>query len=308
VRVPLRDHWLHVVAILLGIFVVAGSGYAYLSLRGENEFLSAERNALEGSVNIAVENLRRSEQEKSDLAEALRQEQDANTNLSTTLQAEQEKNSLFESQIRDISGTVGTLTKLSQTDPELLMKYSKVYFLSENYIPAHLTPLADRYVLNPDRPEQVQTETLPFLTRMLTEAEASVGPLRVASAYRSFGEQAAVKSGYKFLYGSGANSFSADQGYSEHQLGTTVDLTTPTLAGLSLKFKDDPAYAWLTANAFRFGFILSYPSDNAYYQFEPWHWRFVGVALATTLHASGKRFYDLTQREIDGYLITLFDQ
>jgi D-alanyl-D-alanine carboxypeptidase len=304
----IKSHSLHVIAVVLGVFVVSGVGYAYRTLRADIDHLTAERNALVDSARIAAENFRRVTGENTGLTETLRQTEDANTNLSTTLQSEQEKNALFESQIRDISGTVGTLQKLSETDPELLMKYSKVYFLSENYIPAHLLPLDERYLLNTSRPEQVQAETMPFLTRMLVEAETSVGPLKVASAYRSFKEQASVKTGYSVLYGSGANRFSADQGYSEHQLGTTVDLTTPTLAGLSLKFEDDPAYQWLAANAFRFGFILSYPPDNAYYQFEPWHWRFVGVALATSLHASGKHFYDLTQREIDGYLVSLFNQ
>ena len=40
---------------------------------------------------------------------------------------------------------------------------------------------------------------------------------------------------------------------------------------------------------------------------EPWHWRFVGVALATRLHNENKSFYDLTQREIDAYLVSIFD-
>jgi hypothetical protein len=41
--------------------------------------------------------------------------------------------------------------------------------------------------------------------------------------------------------------------------------------------------------------------------YEPWHWRYVGVALATKLHNDGKNFYDTDQRVIDQYLISLFD-
>ncbi|OHB11524.1 MAG: hypothetical protein A3H60_01405 [Candidatus Zambryskibacteria bacterium RIFCSPLOWO2_02_FULL_44_12b] len=130
----------------------------------------------------------------------------------------------------------------------------------------------------------------------------------IASAFRSFETQASLKSEYRVVYGAGtANQFSADQGYSEHQLGTAMDFTTPSVGGAFSKFPADPAYDWLQDNAHKYGFVLSYPENNSYYKFEPWHWRFVGVALATFLHGEGKYFYDLDQREIDTYLIKLFD-
>ena len=129
------------------------------------------------------------------------------------------------------------------------------------------------------------------------------------SAYRSFAEQRALKGDYTVTYGAGtANSFSADQGYSEHQLGTAVDFTNiKTGSSLTIKFGTTDSYQWLTANAYKYGFTLSYPENNYYYQFEPWHWRFVGVKLATMLHDTNKHFYDLSQRDIDQYLINIFD-
>ena len=72
-------------------------------------------------------------------------------------------------------------------------------------------------------------------------------------------------------------------------------------------FAQTAAYTWLLNNAHTYGFILSYPKSNTYYIYEPWHWRFVGVDLAKDLHKAKKNFYDLDQREIDKYLITLFD-
>jgi D-alanyl-D-alanine carboxypeptidase len=87
-----------------------------------------------------------------------------------------------------------------------------------------------------------------------------------------------LKSQYRVTYGAGtANSFSADQGYSEHQLGTTVDFTTPKVGGTLTGFDKTDSYKWLQNNAYKYGFILSYPSSNGYYIFEPWHWRFVGL-------------------------------
>jgi D-alanyl-D-alanine carboxypeptidase len=109
-------------------------------------------------------------------------------------------------------------------------------------------------------------------------------------------------------FGSGtANSFSADQGYSEHQLGTAVDFTTPAIGAVLTGFDKTASYQWLQANAYKYGFVLSYPKGNGYFVFEPWHWRYVGVELATFLHDQGKNFYDLDQRTIDSYLIKFFD-
>ena len=108
-------------------------------------------------------------------------------------------------------------------------------------------------------------------------------------------------------YGSGANKFSADQGYSEHQLGTTIDFTTLKTRNNFSAFKSTDAYIWLTDNAYKYGFVLSYPETNGYYVFEPWHWRFVGVKLAKRLYDDKIYFYDLSQREIDEYLVSIFD-
>ena len=127
------------------------------------------------------------------------------------------------------------------------------------------------------------------------------------SAYRSFDTQTELKNGYVQTYGTGANTFSADQGYSEHQLGTTVDLTDPETAGTFVSFENTDAYQWLQRNAYRYGFVLSYPKNNEFYVFEPWHWRFVGTELAEYLHDEKLNFYDLDQRTLDKYLLNIFD-
>ena len=213
-----------------------------------------------------------------------------------------------EQSVGSISGTVSTLQKLAQSDPQLLRKYSKVYFMNENYVPAHLTILPTEYTYSSTRQEQFLTEATPYLITMIETAKINGVTLYVKSGYRSFTEQKSLKSAYSVTYGAGtANSFSADQGYSEHQLGTTVDFITSGLNGNLSGFDTTQAYDWLTKNAYRFGFILSYPKGNKYYIYEPWHWRFVGIQLATYLHDRNMNFYDLDQREIDKYLVNTFD-
>ncbi|MCX6761068.1 MAG: M15 family metallopeptidase [Candidatus Nealsonbacteria bacterium] len=262
-----------------------------LSLTREN-FASTTR-GLQATIDSIKEELSKTKSERDDFE----------------LKYNEERNRLdyLSSQIQGIQGTVGMLEKLKQIDPELLEKYSKVYFLNENYVPEMFIKIDSKYTYNPKEDYLIYERIWPFLENLLTAAENVSTDIEIISAYRSFGKQSELKSSYTFIYGSGANKFSADQGYSEHQLGTTVDLTTSKIGASYLGFEKTPTYQWLLENAYKYGFILSYPENNQYYQFEPWHWRFVGRALADRLHQEGNNFYDLDQREIDKYLISFFD-
>ncbi|OIO50644.1 hypothetical protein COS69_02420 [Candidatus Kaiserbacteria bacterium CG06_land_8_20_14_3_00_49_31] len=211
-------------------------------------------------------------------------------------------------QVGSITDTVTDLQKLSKIDPELLAKYSKIFFLSDTYAPARLVEIPLAYKYSEKAQLQIIPEVLHYVQKMLDQAKIDGIALYVESAYRSFATQQALKGQYTVIYGAGtANQFSADQGYSEHQLGTTVDLITTGLDGKLAGFETTSAYAWVIANAYRYGFVISYPKDNSYYIFEPWHWRFVGVKLATDLNNSNTYFYTMDQRTIDTYLISLFD-
>ncbi len=227
--------------------------------------------------------------------------------LVSNLTSEQQRARELEQRNEDLDDKVDEFEKLAKLDPQLLQKYSKVFFLNEHYTPAQLKEVPAEWLAVAAKPQQVQTKVWRRLEDLLEEAHDDGVEIRVLSAYRDFGTQTALKAQYKVIYGSGANAFSADQGYSEHQLGTTVDLNTPQMAGALDGFQSTEAYKWLQENAYRFGFVLSYPPGNTYYQFEPWHWRFVGRDLARDLHRDNKNFYDLDQREIDKYLIEFFD-
>lgn len=282
-------------ATLIFFILFSGyGGYEYHQLYGKNK----------NNENTIVE-LQNSLKVSEDARAAAQLE---NEGLRANLLSEQERNNNFANQLNALGADVGNLVKLSKTDKELLQKYSKVYFLNENYIPSNLTGINPRFSNVQDKIPQVHTNVWPFLERLLNDAEASGMGIKIQSAYRSFGTQSTLKQSYKITYGAGtANNFSAEQGYSEHQLGTTVDFTTAAVGSALSGFDKDKAYQWLRSNAHRYGFTLSYPPNNSYYQFEPWHWRFVGVALATRLHNEGKYFYDLDQRVIDEYLINIFD-
>lgn len=210
--------------------------------------------------------------------------------------------------VAEVSKEARTLEKLKELDPQLLQKYSKVYFLNEHYTPRELSLVQEKYLANVKKPVQILLDVRSHMEEMLDEAETDGVDIKVVSGYRSFSAQEALKSNYKVIYGAGtANQFSADQGYSEHQLGTTIDLTSPGVGSGLEGFEKTPAYDWLLKHAFHYGFILSYPQGNKYYQFEPWHWRFVGVSLSRALHRDKINFYDMDQREINEYLGKIFD-
>lgn len=289
--------WL--VPTLVGVCVVLLAGTGYLGYR----FVSTQKELTATATELASTSAA-----YSIATTSLAQSTDDATNLATALAEERQKNDAYVNQVGQLSSTVDTLTKLTTIDPQLLAKYSKVYFLNENYIPAELATITPETTFDQKRTYKFEGKALPFLEDLIADANDAGTKLLVVSAYRSFGEQAALKSGYRVTYGAGtANSFSADQGYSEHQLGTTIDFTTGILGANFSGFDKSDAYQWLLDNAYKYGFIISYPKTNTYYTYEPWHWRFVGVALATKLHDDKQHFYDLDQRTINTYLVNLFD-
>lgn len=304
--------------LFLALLIIIGSGTAgyfgyqtyqlkKIKLALENELLQTQKDLsqtkadfvstkkdLESMINLIEEELSNTKIERNDFAQKYNDEKN--------------RMDSFSSQIEGIGDKVGILQRLSQTDPELLIKYSKVYFLNDNYIPRSFVKIPSKYTFDSQEDYLFYSEIWQFLQNLLADSENNGINIRIISAYRSFGEQNELKSSYSMIYGSGANQFSADQGYSEHQLGTTLDFTTLEIGESTYSFFDKTtAYLWLLENAYKYGFIPSYPEGNKYYQFEPWHWRFVGRALAGKLHQEGKYFYNLEQREIDQYLISFFD-
>lgn len=230
------------------------------------------------------------------------------TELNATLKSELERSSEYGREIESLNSDVSTYEKLSKTDRELLQKYSNVFFLSENFAPSLLAPINPEILFRKDSNSQIHSNIKTPLENMVRNATRDDAPILILSAYRSFGTQAGLKAGYSVTYGKGtANQFSADQGYSEHQLGSAIDFTTPQDKGNLDTFEKSPGFTWLQNHAHEYGFTLSYGKGNKFFQYEPWHWRFIGVQLATKLKNEGKTFYDLDQREINEYLVTIFD-
>ena len=135
---------------------------------------------------------------------------------------------------------------------------------------------------------QMRPEAAVALTQMFADYLAQSGTqLKVVSAYRSYNTQVSTYNGWVNRLGKAqADRQSARPGFSEHQTGLAVDINT----GADQGFGKTPAGIWLAANAYRYGFVLRYPDGFepiTGYEYEPWHFRFVGVDLATEMHTTG---------------------
>ncbi len=143
--------------------------------------------------------------------------------------------------------------------------------------------------------QYLRSETLAALREMFDAAREQQGFfLVVNSSYRSYQTQADTYNYWVQTYGKEqADRTSARPGHSEHQLGTTADVGA---RGLYLEaFIGTAEATWLAENAWKYGFIVSYPEgkeDVTGYAYEPWHVRYVGKDVAAEVQSSG-----LTLRE-----------
>lgn len=305
-----HDPILYLIGVIAVLGIATGS-YYYVESReqaSEIEALRAERSALEAERSSLTTELAAASSTVAELENDLEDLQEDIEDLADDYRDERNRNEEFEDQIRDLAGTLGDLEKLEGIDEELLAKYSKVYFLNENYIPERLTKIEEDWVAEGIGDEYFHTRAYEHLEDLMEAAEDDGIDLKIVSAYRSFDEQGEIKGLHTQVYGEGANTFSADQGYSEHQLGTTIDFSTPAIGNQLLEsFEDTPEFEWLEENAHEYGFILSYPRGNEFYVYEPWHWRFVSTELAQDLERRDETFYGMEQREINDYLLEFFD-
>lgn len=147
------------------------------------------------------------------------------------------------------------------------------------------------------------------LIAMINEANKTLeggDKILVSSAYRSYEYQEGLHEKYIDNYmeehdvseeeaRSQTLLTSAPAGKSEHHTGLCVDLVEERAAQRELdeSFEETEAFAWLSQNAHKYGFILRYPKDKTditKYSYEPWHYRFVGVYAANIIYEDNITF------------------
>lgn len=180
-------------------------------------------------------------------------------------------------------------------------------------LPLEYAPVELRIPDVPTRPDKseaersVRADVADPLKKMFAAASSDNHQLMIGSAYRTVALQQMYFNGYVASAGlAAANQYSAQPGQSEHQIGLSVDISTLSReCYLSECFTSTPDGEWLAAHAHEYGFALRYLKGKEAitgYNFEPWHYRYVGVDLATALRQSG-----LTLEEAWPYLMTALD-
>lgn len=176
-----------------------------------------------------------------------------------------------------------------QNTKEVLV--NKYYYLDKDYVPKDLTLIDEKY--QSGNRKMVKEAALKF-NEMARSAKESGYNIRAISTYRSFDYQNNLYTRYSQIDGSKkADTYSARPGYSEHQTGLAVDvdnfITNYTNFGSTNEF------GWMKNNAYKFGFILRYTKENEFitgYLNEPWHYRYVGVGIATKMKQENISSYE----------------
>lgn len=176
-------------------------------------------------------------------------------------------------------------SKVMSFDAALLVLVNK-----ENMIP--LDYHVELIELNNKR-SSVASVMYEALCEMLTDGTKEGLSFYIVSGYRSYEkQQQLIEEDVAVLMNQGMSYEEAYEetlretmpaGYSEHQTGLAVDIASAKDAELSTRQIETEENKWLQENCYKYGFIVRYPegkSDITHIDYEPWHFRYVGKAVA----------------------------
>ena len=173
-------------------------------------------------------------------------------------------------------------------DPRMIL-VSRAHKMPEDY-PVETKECGSATAIN----KTLQTEAADAFLSMQAAAAKDGVDVRMQSGYRSVSYQKKLYDNKTQYYRNKGLSEAAARekaavivnppGCSEHNCGLAADLNSPEHTTLDTGFADTAAFRWLCENAEQYGFILRYPKgkqDVTGIIFEPWHFRYVGVEIAT---------------------------
>lgn len=213
------------------------------------------------------------------------------SSTSTNDQMEDEENlltldNMFFNQIVEINGH-----KIIQNPENTLALVNKQFGLPSTYLPNDLMRPKVNFSFGSQKLEKsyLRQEAASALEKMFLDAKKANVELFAVSGYRSYAYQDQLfKAEVKKVGEEKALEAVAFPGQSEHQTGLSMDISSRG-EGLLLteNFGTTKEGIWLAENAHRFGFVLRYPKGKEAitgYQYEPWHFRYVGVQAATVIY------------------------
>ncbi|RBP01106.1 D-alanyl-D-alanine carboxypeptidase family protein [Rossellomorea aquimaris] len=177
-----------------------------------------------------------------------------------------------------------------QNPSNLLALVNKEYALDE-YKPNDLVRPDVPFVFGNQELEKayLRQEAALQLEKMFADAQSQGILLTAISGYRSYEYQKMLLEREIAQFGEEKAVMAvAPPGQSEHQSGLAIDISSQSNNfQVNIEFADTKEGKWLAENAYKYGFILRYPKDKVsitQYQYEPWHYRYVGKDAAKVIH------------------------
>lgn len=157
---------------------------------------------------------------------------------------------------------------------------NKFYKLGSTFVPKNLEQINSKYTSGK---KLMESNARIAFEAMANDARSEGYTIRAVSTYRSYDYQKNLYSRYVSSDGvEKADTYSARAGYSEHQTGLAVDVDNEKVSYTN--FGNTKEFTWMLNNAYKYGFILRYTKENEFitgYKNEPWHYRYVGIEIAT---------------------------
>lgn len=166
---------------------------------------------------------------------------------------------------------------------------NKYLYLDENYVPEQLESISTQY----SRSGMKLVHSAKDAFENMAKAALDDGMKIIAmSSYRGYDYQVNLYNRYVTSDGvEAADTYSARPGFSEHQTGLCVDIYDGVVDYTN--FEQSKSFHWMQENAHKYGFILRYPKDMEHitgYQYESWHYRYVGKKIATYIYKNNITF------------------
>ncbi len=166
------------------------------------------------------------------------------------------------------------------------MLVNKFNSLPDNYEVANIKKFSATYAYGDVSAEETCYNAF---IEMAKAAKKDGITLILTSGYRSHESQVNTYNDFESKKGTEyADSYAARPGFSEHETGLALDILT--YGGITDTFKTTETYAWLHEHAKEYGFIERYLEGKEYitgYAAEAWHYRYLGVELATKVYNEG---------------------
>ena len=177
-------------------------------------------------------------------------------------------------------------------DKGILTLVNKYNYVSRDFVPNNLIEINGL---------KINKEAYEYYLKMKNDMNKDGLNIRIISAYRTYEYQDNLYNNYlKYETKSLVDTYSARPGYSEHHTGLAIDIDNNKIN--YNKFYLTEEFLWMQKNAYKYGFILRYPKDKENitgYKYEPWHYRYVGIEIATYIKKHNSTYEEYYYEFID---------